>query len=283
MLVLVIAAVLMAAAAPATPAQAHANLVRAEPPANSVLPEAPPTVQLWFSEEPEPRFSEVAVYTSTQERVPVAAIEVAPEDRRSLVVKLGALPPGSYTVAWKALSSVDGHTTAGAFAFAVGVGQTVAAPAGVAAAQGRTSQAGPVDVTLRWVTYLAMSALMGALAFRPLVLDRAPAGPLGGTFGEAVAALTAAALDRRLLLLAWSALGLTAASTLAAAVVQAGRAAGIPLAGALSLAADAPLPALLLATRYGQVWFGRLLLLSLLVFVLARLSGSRLDQVQRAK
>ena len=161
----------------AAPAEAHANLVRSEPPANAVVPEAPAVVQLWFSEEPEPRFSEIAIFTTARQRVPAGALQVAPEDRKSLLVKLDTLPPGTYTVAWKALSAVDGHTTAGAFAFAVGVGQSVAGPvSGVVAQVGQTSRPTPLDAALRWLGYLAMAGLLGAVAFVPFVLKPALSG-----------------------------------------------------------------------------------------------------------
>src|SRR5438874_76026 len=38
---------------------AHANLIRSEPAANAILDKAPGQVRLWFSETPEPSFSQV--------------------------------------------------------------------------------------------------------------------------------------------------------------------------------------------------------------------------------
>src|SRR3954452_12128149 len=81
------------AVGPALPAEAHANLVRSEPAANSVLPDSPPAVQLWFSEQPEPRFSEITIFTSTREQVKTSAVQVAPEDRLSLLVTLNPQQP----------------------------------------------------------------------------------------------------------------------------------------------------------------------------------------------
>src|SRR5437879_12762333 len=43
----------------ADPASAHANLVRSDPPANAVLDVSPTQIRLWFSEAPEPGFSQV--------------------------------------------------------------------------------------------------------------------------------------------------------------------------------------------------------------------------------
>src|SRR5581483_3586847 len=315
---------------PALPAEAHANLVRSEPAANSVLPDAPPAVQLWFSEPPEPRFSEIVIYTSAGVPVPVGPLEVAPEDRQSLFVRInGTLPPGTYTVAWKTLSAIDGHTVAGAFAFGVGVGQTVTGPVrGVLAQVGQTSSATPGGTLLRWLGYLAMATLLGGLGFVPLILDPALArlrrrtlgaalrelGPAGrrsiqgaalesppeaalhklGPAGQAGAGRAAPVAEKELkrspalwpdtvrlaitrvsLQVIWGGFWLTVLATAAAAVAQAAGAAGVPVGRALNPAPGSPLATLITQTRYGQVWLGRLALLALLAFVLARLRASR--------
>ncbi|MDE3076428.1 MAG: copper resistance protein CopC, partial [Chloroflexota bacterium] len=49
-------------------ALAHANLTRSEPAGNANLPAAPAKVQLWFSERPEPRLTEIQVYDSQRQR-----------------------------------------------------------------------------------------------------------------------------------------------------------------------------------------------------------------------
>ena len=291
-------------AGPARLAEAHANLVRSEPAANSVLADSPPAVQLWFSETPEPRFSEIAVYTSASVPVKTGALQVAPEDHNALFIKLDPLPPGTYTVAWKALSAVDGHTTAGAFAFAVGVGQSVSGPVtGVLSQVGESTRATPGSVAVRWLTYLATSILIGALAFVPLVSDPAlralrrslpgipgssPGDSPGSSSGRAnhLAGKDAPegvlwvddvrlALTRRALQIVSFGFWATVVMSLVAAVAQAAAAANVSIIGALSLGPGSPLLTLLLSTRYGQVWIGRLLLLSLLAFAFMRLRATR--------
>src|SRR5206468_9976222 len=51
----------------------------------------------------------------------------------------------------------------------------------------------------------------------------------------------------------------------------------------LSLTPTSPLLTLLLSTRYGQVWLGRLLLLSLLAFATTRLRATRRRPDRRAR
>ena len=50
-------------------AEAHANLVRSEPPANSTLGASPDRITLWFTEPMEARFSEIQVLNSAGSRV----------------------------------------------------------------------------------------------------------------------------------------------------------------------------------------------------------------------
>jgi len=101
------------------PAYAHANLIRSDPPANSVLPSSPHQVTLYFTEQLEPKLSGAAVYDSTGKEVD-AGYSVSPTDATILIVSLLTLPSGVYTVAWHAISAVDGHHTSGSFSFGIG-------------------------------------------------------------------------------------------------------------------------------------------------------------------
>ena len=75
-------------------ASAHSYLVRAEPSAGQLLVEAPRVLQLWFSEEPEPRFSQVQLLTTGGIVVQTVPMSVAPEDPRLAVIRLAPLPGG---------------------------------------------------------------------------------------------------------------------------------------------------------------------------------------------
>jgi copper transport protein len=99
---------------------AHANLVRSEPAANSVLDQPPERVVIWFTEPIEAGFSEIQVLNSQGERVDKGDSVVDNNNPTVMSVTLPALPNGTYTIAWRNLSSVDGHTVRGAFVFSVG-------------------------------------------------------------------------------------------------------------------------------------------------------------------
>jgi methionine-rich copper-binding protein CopC len=109
-------AVALAVLAPACPALAHGELVRAVPQPGSVVSTAPAGIRLQFSEGIEARFSGVEVVTSARRRVPTGAAEV---QGVVMAVPVSApLPAGVYRVNWHVLS-VDGHRTKGSFTFEV--------------------------------------------------------------------------------------------------------------------------------------------------------------------
>lgn len=72
-----------------------------------------------FSEPPDERGSSVDVFDASGKRVD-AGRTTPSGDENGLRVGLTAIGDGGYVVSWTVLSGVDGHTTRGSFAFAVG-------------------------------------------------------------------------------------------------------------------------------------------------------------------
>src|SRR5579875_1722244 len=107
-------------------AMAHATYERSDPSPNAILARAPSEVRVWFTEDAELRFSELRVYDGARHRVDRDNLAALPGSARALVVGLGDLSPGTYSVAWKTVSAVDGHVARGAFPFTVGLDQTPA-------------------------------------------------------------------------------------------------------------------------------------------------------------
>lgn len=168
---------------PAAPAQAHANMVGSDPPANAVIGKMPPELILWFTEAPELRFSEVQVVGPDGQRVDngdlhvhggdprVSGIDARPGDPRVLgVTTKPNLPGGTYTVVWKVLSSVDGHVTRGLYAFSVGApSATEPALSGVGVGVGGEGPPEWLSVLSRWLTFAGLFATLGFAVFPPLV------------------------------------------------------------------------------------------------------------------
>ncbi len=100
---------------------AHAEFWRAEPPPDQTLQAAPEKLQLWFTELLEPGFSDVQVLDANRQRVDRGDSRIDPHDATSMTVSLPPLDKGVYTVAWKALSAVDGHVTRGVYSLLIGV------------------------------------------------------------------------------------------------------------------------------------------------------------------
>lgn len=150
---------------------AHAKLIRADPAPGSGVGSAPSQVQLWFDEPPELGFSEVQVLNQQKQRVDAGTLQIAPDDGLSVIAPLKGVTDGTYTVVWKILSQTDGHITRGVFAFNVG---NVAGPATapVDLSETPTYEANPTALVIRWLSLLALLALVGAFFFRPFLLDR---------------------------------------------------------------------------------------------------------------
>lgn len=100
----------------ATPAFAHASLVRANPARDTTV--APiQRVQLEFSAHVETRFSTVQVVSASGQ--PVAGDSAVGSDNRTLTATLTRpLAPGAYRVEWRIVSA-DGHRMQGDYGFTV--------------------------------------------------------------------------------------------------------------------------------------------------------------------
>ena len=112
--------VVAAAAVAATlmaPAWAHPRLVAASP-ANNGIATATPAIALKFSERLIPRFSGIAI--SRAGGAPIGTPKTAmTTDGRTLLAHVSApLVPGTYTLAWHAVS-VDTHRVGGSYRFTV--------------------------------------------------------------------------------------------------------------------------------------------------------------------
>jgi copper resistance protein C len=118
--IVVMAAVLAGAVTPgATSAEAHAFLDHSNPAVGSTVPVSPPALTIWFTQQLEPAFTTATVTDASGHSVDAGPAKVDPKDPTELEVPLQKLPPGTYSVAWHALS-VDTHTTTGHFTFTVG-------------------------------------------------------------------------------------------------------------------------------------------------------------------
>lgn len=199
-LVVCVLAVWMATAATAA---GHSVVERSDPAPNAALDAPPRQVTLRLSEPVDPVFTTAVVRDEAGHGVSSQAIVGA--DGRIVTVPLVDIARGVFTVRWRVLSAIDGHTTTGFFIFSVGR----ALPTGA----GQTAETVPPALPrlgVRWLAYLAAIFLAGRVAFQAFVLlpglRRMPRDDSG-----ALAASTDRALHRAT---AWAAGVLVAAVTL---------------------------------------------------------------------
>src|SRR5439155_14125861 len=153
-------------------ASAHALLKTSEPADGSQLQKSPSAVLLTFTEDPDPALSIVHVIDSNANDVEKGKARAVPGAPDELIVDVGTLPNGVYTVSWRTVSRVDGHVTAGAFAFGIGV-----SPQGTVLPKARTPGPSVLTVVARWLFYMGLFLLLGVAAIKLFIardLARAP-------------------------------------------------------------------------------------------------------------
>ncbi|MGH2519481.1 MAG: FixH family protein, partial [Chloroflexota bacterium] len=112
----------------------------------------------------------VHIYNERRQEVDRGQPQAAPGDPLSVVEELRpSLPRGTYAVSWHTTSAEDGHVTGGAFAFGIGV--QPASSALLAQSLPAAPTQGPLSVSIRWLSYLAVGGLLGLLLFRLAVFD----------------------------------------------------------------------------------------------------------------
>jgi len=166
------AVLLLAALLSTRSALADPQLVRAEPPTESVLTDAPGQVDMWF-DQPLARGSDATEVTleregaSTQIRPLYAAVD--PRDPTRLIVSPPqSLDKGDYVIKWRITSAEDGSVSEGEYAFSI----SSSAPAGAGSGEG-----GP---DILFLTLITLAGVGGGTFFGLLLYLGRRALGLGG-------------------------------------------------------------------------------------------------------
>ncbi|MGE3268514.1 MAG: copper resistance protein CopC [Chloroflexota bacterium] len=240
------------------PASAHALYERSQPASGGKL-ESPGQVQVWFTEPVEPAFSELEVLDTGRKRVDLRDSHGAPGESKALVVTVPELPDGTYMVAWRALSAVDGHVTRGVFPLVVGEGGLE-----ITVQEEPLYLPSPLDVLARWTMYFGALALVGGFLFRLAVSTP--------VLSSHSASDLSTAFSRRQRNYGLILAGVVAAAMLLGMVVQAANAANV----AVWQGIGSPLIRLL-GTQIGVIWVARLASVALLAAALFALRGPLRD------
>ncbi len=199
---------------------AHANLLRSSPAAGASLQSAPDRVIIWFTEPVEPTFSEISIIAADGRRIESGVARGDPTEPTALTAELPPLPDGTYTVAWRNVSTVDGHAVRGSFSFSIGQ------PAPVqAASRGAPLLQSRADPWQRWALFLGAVLIVGGLVFELLVASPA----LGAYDSESPTGRAASKLSGRMVGLLAAGFALVAAGMAGQLAQQVSLATGDPL------------------------------------------------------
>ncbi len=150
-------------------ASAHANLLKASPEPSQALDAPPERVIIWFTEPIEPAFSSIAVLDARGTDVTEGDTTFDTTEPTAMWVPLVQVEPGTYTVVWKNVSSVDGHKATGSYLFSVGE------PLGTGRQTDIAEQPiiqSPFDPIIRWIIYIGIAVFAGGLLFELLIATR---------------------------------------------------------------------------------------------------------------
>ncbi|WFE53133.1 copper resistance CopC family protein [Micromonospora sp. WMMD1155] len=118
-------ALVVALLIPASPAWAHNTLRSAAPVQESTLASAPTEIVLEFVERLDPTFTTIVLTDAAKRKIPTGDPVVG--GAKGSVQLTGALPNGTYTVAYRVVST-DGHPVQGSYPFTVADPNSSAAP-----------------------------------------------------------------------------------------------------------------------------------------------------------
>jgi copper transport protein len=156
-------------------AWAHALLIHSDPPADIVLPAAPSSVHLQFSEDLNATASQIVVWDRYRHTMTTGHASLIPGLPRQMTVGLKPLQPGAYLVLWTSVSAQDGHILRGSYLFFVkerGPGPSLSGVSQGPPTQGFPDANGLISLLAHWlelftaVTWIG-AAMVSALVFAP--------------------------------------------------------------------------------------------------------------------
>ena len=155
------------------PAAAHGYVLRAIPADRSVLERPPTRLQYWFSEDLEPRFSEIHLRNQSGAIIASGAVDRRNQALLALRVPSG-LPDGAYIVELRPAFASDGHVIAESRVFFVGE------EVGGVAGQRSDDRAVPLEALWRASLNLANFLFFGSSLLYSIVLLPAWGSAAGG-------------------------------------------------------------------------------------------------------
>jgi copper transport protein len=170
---------------PAALTTLHTALDHAVPEKDAHLTSVPTELRLTYTTAVDPRLARVDLLRA--DSTPLALDSLRTGDAPATIIAGILEPPdnGTFTVSWVVIGS-DGHPVRGRYAFVVAVPEEVVPPPAIAPAvdpepqappepsadaSGTNEVGGSAYVTIRWLTLPTILVIVGAAAFRVLVLN----------------------------------------------------------------------------------------------------------------
>ena len=170
-------------------ATGHTRLERSLPERDAHLAEIPRELRLTFSDAPELTFTRLRLLSSDSVEVALGALRL--DSVRTVVAAIrGELSAGTYAVVWQ-IAGADGHPIRGRYTFTIAPGAAAVAtaeqpgpvttpaqtpapdmhhdPTSMPVGEGFDAES-PLYVAIRWLTFAALLGVLGAVAFRFVVL-----------------------------------------------------------------------------------------------------------------
>ena len=96
-------------------------VLKSEPADRAVVQQSPARVVVWFSTELDTGLSRLQVFDANKRQVDNrdGGVDLYDPDHAALIVRLPALPDGTYIVRWRGAVVEDGDTVEGMFTFTV--------------------------------------------------------------------------------------------------------------------------------------------------------------------
>jgi len=150
-------------------ATAHSYLAAVDPPLGTIFAESPASIALIFTQGPDTGPSEYFLETVDGELISAFTPEYGGVDNDLVTLNFAEpLADGNYRVAWKAVSTTDGHTTRGIVPLAIGVEPVESMSEGI---HMEVADPSPLRMIVRWLVFLSMTVLAGSLLF-PLIVPQ---------------------------------------------------------------------------------------------------------------
>lgn len=208
-----------------------------------MLPEAPQSASLRFTEPLERSFSSAELYDSSGERVATEPSGFTDDPYEMVLTLPGNLPNGTYTIQWRNVSAADGHPQTGYVPFTIGSQADVVVPEApqITAFNEPPLLLGAIG---RWLSLLGISGVAGAFVCWLWVL-RTARDPLDDDLQDAV--------QESVAMLMLSAIGVAIVGSVVMLVHQT-----MASAGGFSLS---DMWSVIESTRFGHLWIARIVLL----------------------